>query len=338
MISVIIPVYNIEPYISACAESVIRQTETDLEILLIDDGSRDRSGQICDELACKDARIRVIHTPNRGLSCARNTGLEAAAGEWISFVDGDDLLHPQMLELLLFLAEEKGVSAVLCGIKEFDSDAENVFQKTYSFRDAEAARLHSPGECCKKMLDGKLAYTVCDGIYRKECLENCIFDEGLEYEDVPYNVKLLHSVDGILVTDIPLYGHRQREGSITTTITLNNLEQMIRAYELQMQYIKDFFPDLQMPARAGMWAAVMNHYIEFTSRKQEDRKKYKGIIRDFRKYYRFTVRELTGPGIPLRRAAIGLAGIWFNSAVILKKCSDDRKQKSKVSFSRRVPG
>jgi hypothetical protein len=177
-----------------------------------------------------------------------------------------------------------------------------------------------PEECCKKMLDGNLAYTVCDGVYRKECLKNCRFDKGLEYEDVPYNVKLLHSVDGILITDIPLYGHRLREGSISTTITLNNLEHMIRAYELQMQYIKDFFPDLQMPARAGMWAAVMNHYIEFTSRKQEDRKKYERIIRDFRRKHRFTVRELMDPVIPLRRrAAIALAETSFYLAAILKK-------------------
>jgi hypothetical protein len=170
------------------------------------------------------------------------------------------------------------------------------------------------------MLDGTVMYSACNAVYRKECLKDCRFDEGTKYEDVPFTVKLLHSIDSILYIDIPLYGYRQRGGSITKTMTPDNLEHLIRAYVLQLQYIKGFFPGLQTSARAAMWAAVLNHYIAYTSGKREDRKQYEDMIRDFSRKHRLTVRELTHPGIPLRRrVAIGLAEISFKAAAIVKK-------------------
>lgn len=100
MISVIVPVYNVEEYLPTCIESILNQTYKDLEILLIDDGSTDNSGRICDEYAKRDNRCIVIHQPNKGVYNARNTGLEHVKGEYISFIDSDDYIHPQMLEIL----------------------------------------------------------------------------------------------------------------------------------------------------------------------------------------------------------------------------------------------
>lgn len=111
-ISVIVPVYNVEKYLSRCIESILSQTFTDFELLLIDDGSTDRSGEICDEYAKKDTRIRVFHTKNRGVSAARNLGLDNAKGEWISFVDSDDWVENDYLKSLFndnFLTENKCV-------------------------------------------------------------------------------------------------------------------------------------------------------------------------------------------------------------------------------------
>ena len=107
MISVIVPVYNVELYLRKCLNSVVNQTYRDLEILIIDDGSTDGSGEICDEYR-KDERVRVFHTDNRGLSCARNLGLDNATGEWIGFVDSDDWIEPDMYEVLIRRAEETG--------------------------------------------------------------------------------------------------------------------------------------------------------------------------------------------------------------------------------------
>ena len=122
LISVIIPVYNVAPYLAACLDSVVSQTYRNLEILLIDDGSTDKSGAICDEYATKDLRIKVVHQANGGVSAARNKGLEIAQGEYIGFVDPDDLTLPQMYETLLdFLRRDKAdVSA--CRYQRFYPD------------------------------------------------------------------------------------------------------------------------------------------------------------------------------------------------------------------------
>ena len=101
MITIIVPVFNVEQYLPKCVDSIINQTYSNLEILLIDDGSQDRCGEICDEYAKKDSRIQVFHTKNRGLSVARNLGLQEAKGEYIGFVDSDDWIEPDMYEVLL---------------------------------------------------------------------------------------------------------------------------------------------------------------------------------------------------------------------------------------------
>ncbi len=116
MISVIVPVYNVEPYLAGCLDSILSQTYRDLEILLIDDGSTDRGGTICDEYAAKDPRIRVFHTENRGLSAARNRGLDEAKGEYVGFVDSDDRIDPDMFEYLLEAAERTGADVTECGV------------------------------------------------------------------------------------------------------------------------------------------------------------------------------------------------------------------------------
>lgn len=112
LISVIVPVYKVEPYLDRCVQSIVSQTYDRLEILLIDDGSPDRCPEMCDEWAKRDPRIRVIHKVNGGVSSARNEGLRAATGAWLSFVDSDDWLHPQFFEITLMLAEKYASSVV----------------------------------------------------------------------------------------------------------------------------------------------------------------------------------------------------------------------------------
>ena len=124
MVSIIVPVYNVGAYLRKCLDSILNQTYRELEILVIDDGSTDRSGKICDEYR-KDRRVRVFHTENRGLSCARNLGLDEAKGEWIGFVDADDWIEPDMYELLIGKAVETGADIVECGwFREYSNRTE----------------------------------------------------------------------------------------------------------------------------------------------------------------------------------------------------------------------
>ena len=129
-ISVIVPVYNVEIYLHRCVDSILAQTFTDFELILVDDGSPDNCGAICDEYAKKDSRVRVIHKENGGQSSARNRAIEAAQGEWIHFVDSDDLIHPQMLEILYRAAQESGANISACSYTEAE-DVENSFFAPY---------------------------------------------------------------------------------------------------------------------------------------------------------------------------------------------------------------
>ena len=120
LISVIVPVYKVEKYLHRCVDSILVQTYTNLEIILVDDGSPDRCGAICDEYAAKDSRIRVIHQENGGLSAARNAGLDVCSGEYIAFVDSDDWLDPEMYAVMMAQVREYGCDVVMCDcVKEF---------------------------------------------------------------------------------------------------------------------------------------------------------------------------------------------------------------------------
>ena len=118
LLSVIIPVYNVREYLKKCLDSVINQTYTNLEIILIDDGSNDGSGDLCDAFLQKDDRIRVVHQSNQGLAVARNVGLDMANGEWIAFVDSDDWLDENMYEILINLANKYDADIASCSVNE----------------------------------------------------------------------------------------------------------------------------------------------------------------------------------------------------------------------------
>ena len=119
-ISVIVPVYRVEKYLPACIDSILNQTFTDFELILVDDGSPDRCPEICDETAKRDARVRVIHQANQGLSAARNAGIEAARGAWLSFVDSDDYIAPHFCEKLYQTAQRTNADCVMCSVQNVD--------------------------------------------------------------------------------------------------------------------------------------------------------------------------------------------------------------------------
>ena len=123
LISVIVPVYKVERYIEKCVASILEQTFQNFELILVEDGSPDRSGEICDMLAKRDSRIRVIHKENGGAATARNAGLDVAKGDYIAFVDGDDSIHPQYLEFLSNLINRSGADIAMCHYGFFSKES-----------------------------------------------------------------------------------------------------------------------------------------------------------------------------------------------------------------------
>ena len=210
-ISVIIPVYNIEPYLKWCIDSVIGQTLEDIEIILVDDGSTDRSGCICDEYAANDARIRVIHKQNEGLSAARNAGLTASKAPYIMFVDGDDWVEYDFCETPYRIAVKNNVDVVLFGYNSVFNDGRIAKIETQAKRgelsEAEALRFNVYCACFAWM-----------GLYRRELFDGIRFPIGVTHEDVGTTHRLIHAAHKIYLINDHLYNYRMnRPGSITTS-------------------------------------------------------------------------------------------------------------------------
>lgn len=209
MVSIIVPVYNIKEYLPACVESLLRQSYTQLEILLVDDGASDGSGALCDKLAEQDTRIKVIHKTNGGLSSARNAGLEEAAGDWILFVDGDDYLIETAVEQLLQIAEE-------------DADfVQFLYQETTDtswrpgVQEANAQTYTKPSDFFRMMYKlGGVGASACTKLYRRTVFQELRFAEGLRHEDEELMTRLLPRCRKVLYTDLTLYGYVTRQGSI----------------------------------------------------------------------------------------------------------------------------
>ena len=216
MISVIVPVYNVELYLRKCIDSILAQTYRDLEILVVDDGSTDGSGAICDEYAGKEDRIKVFHTKNRGLSAARNLGLDEAKGEWIGFVDSDDWIEPDMYEVLIKRAEKTGADVVECGLfRDFPTHRKEI-ERT----DA----LIESSEACKALLEHRLLDSVWNKLWNRDCFSTIRFPEGRINEDVATTYRLLQEVNRLICTvNDCKYHYVQRQDSLSKQHTMRYL-------------------------------------------------------------------------------------------------------------------
>ena len=231
MISIIVPVYKVEPYLKKCIESIINQTYRDIEIILIDDGSPDRCGEICEEYAEKDSRIRVFHTENRGLSAARNYGIDKANGQYIGFVDSDDWIEPAMYEVLLKTAKESGSEVVQCGFyKDYPTTSEII---------ATPANTYTSVEALQAYLDGEFRSSVWGYLWEKECFSEVMFPEGHVYEDLVLIYKFFSAIRSVTTINTPLYHYVQREGSICFSHDMNNLIDLWRAYKERYELVRN---------------------------------------------------------------------------------------------------
>ena len=215
-ISVIVPVYKVEPYLRCCIDSILAQTFTDFELILIDDGSPDNCGAICDEYAAKDDRIVVIHQENAGVSAARNAGLDwvftNSDSAWVTFVDSDDAIVPVYLEHLYKYAinENADVATTCVEIVAEDSEMENAPQHIVSTKSVDGR------DCCVSFYcDGELLTPYPFGkLIKKCCLINKRFTIGISYaEDEEFVIKLIYDVSKVVVLQSWLYCYRQRENS-----------------------------------------------------------------------------------------------------------------------------
>ena len=206
-ISIIVPVYNVEKYLGKCIESILNQTFRDFELILVDDGSTDSSGKICDEYSLKDSRIKVIHKENGGLSSARNTGLDIAKGEYIGFVDSDDWIEMDMYEILYKLIKTSGKDMANIG---FSAIYEDRIEKWTDNKKIILNREESLIELLKHRYFGNYIWA---NLYSKKIFKNIRFTEKIKFEDIDIMYKLLNNSNGIVSQGISKYNYIQRKDS-----------------------------------------------------------------------------------------------------------------------------
>ena len=238
-ISIIVPVYNVEAYLERCVESILKQTYTNLEILLVNDGSTDKSGELCDKLALRDHRIRVIHKENGGLSDARNRGIDEASSKLIGFIDSDDYIDEDMYETLYRQMVASKADLSMCG--HYD-----VYHQIPEKQVAEIKTWElMPEEAIKMVMEAKiLSVTAVNKLYKKALFEQLRFRIGKIAEDAFIMVDLIHQCSKVVATNEKKYYYVHRENSITTQKFSLKFLNVIEAYEQNAKIISENYPDL----------------------------------------------------------------------------------------------
>lgn len=242
-ISIVVPVYNVEKYLHRCLESILGQTMKELEIILIDDGSTDRSGEICDEYKERDNRIQVVHKKNGGLSDARNAGARLASEDYVIFLDSDDYIASDMMETLYALAKESDADMSVCGVYNVYGEREiPQYHETEKFTcTGEEAFMH--------ILQGKkIPGTVCNKLIKRQIVQQIEFPAGRLYEDAFYTLDLVQRVESVSVTTKPMYYYAHRQDSITTSTFKEADLDIIYAYQKTLELVKKKYPRLMPQA------------------------------------------------------------------------------------------
>ena len=229
-ISVIVPVYKVEQYLRRCVDSILAQTFTDFEVILVDDGSPDNSGAICDAYAEKDARIHVIHQSNGGLSAARNAGIDVAAGEYLFFADSDDLIHPSTLEWERQALQETGADIALCSIQRF-SHIDEIREEAGA---AEYREIDAEEKLFIENIDLARYVSTCGKLYRRTLFSDLRFPAGRLFEDEFVNYRLYHAANKVVEVNKSLYYYFVNPSGITQTLTM---EKRFDEYDAQAERI-----------------------------------------------------------------------------------------------------
>ena len=258
-VSIIIPLYNVEEYLETTVRSALAQTYTDIGIILVDDGSTDKSGAICDSLAAQDPRIRVIHKPNGGVSDSRNTGLDAADGEYIFFLDSDDIIAPDTIETLLGACEQ-GADLAIAGYVRFKNEPRTIHAKGESFE------FFDGKEATRRMLYNQ-GYThgLWNKLYLASLWDGIRFRVGHLYEDLDTAFKVVPRAEKAAYIPRPLYQYRVHTGSIMRSrITEENIDLLDISDRVTCEVIS-LYPDLEeyaLDLKARTYLKLMKNILD----------------------------------------------------------------------------
>lgn len=278
--SVILPIYNVEKYLEECVDSILTQTFTDFELILVDDGSKDKSGEICDYYAKKDGRVKVIHKQNGGQASARNAGFEMATGESVVFIDSDDFVtKTSFLQDLYESFIASGADIVLYKHAKFVNDLSPC---TYSFSFTNAIENNDELllELVKK--DTYFGMAWSKSFKRSLAQDNGVrFDPTLSCEDMDWYFNLVFKAEQIRAIDETYIAYRQREGSVTATIKIKNLADFVLTLEKWSKNIEsaEISPKKKLALMGALAKYYSNLLITYTRLKDKSKKEYKSRIK-----------------------------------------------------------
>lgn len=237
LVSIIVPVYNVEKYLERCIDSILEQTYKQIEVLLIDDGSKDSSGKICDKASEQDRRVTVIHKENGGLSDARNAGLERCRGEWILFVDSDDCINKYTVQTCIESAVSNEETDIICF--DYINVGEN---QNVNFReeiDVMEMQIETGTDSVKKCFLESGSIVIWNKMYRKSVFQNLRFPKGKIHEDEFLTYKLLYNAKKVGYVEIPLYYYTIRNNSIMRTEFNKKKLVLLEAFEERIGFFKN---------------------------------------------------------------------------------------------------
>ena len=287
VISAIVPVYKVEQYLEKCVRSLTDQTLRNIEILLVDDGSPDGCPALCDALAKEDERIRVIHKANGGLSDARNAGIEAAAGDYLLFVDGDDYILPELCGVLYEMLQSSGGEIAAAGFLE---EYEDGSQKNWQPEKKNA--VFTGKEALLELLQGRMISAFAWGkLYKKELFERVRYPKGLTYEDLYIAPEIFLQAKKAAATTRPLCVYRRRRESLTTQRYSPKAMDVITACRHAYEVVQKGAPEL-LPAAA--FRLYRSYFIVLDrmlfEKKPEEIPEYKEVVSFLKSHWKEIVK------------------------------------------------
>lgn len=276
LISVIVPVYNVRPYLKRCIDSIIAQTYSNLEILLVDDGSTDGSGELCDAYARQDARVQVIHKKNAGQAAARNDAIDIARGSYLGFVDSDDFIDCRMFEILYQDLTEHDAQISIVTFQEFTEEKEVTVSRNLMSIECQAGEKILQ----KLLLEEKIGDFSWNKLYRRELFKEIRYPVGRMMEDQGIMYKLVDQCTKVTYRPIRLYFYYQRPDSTLHRRTLKFYEDKWDMGCQRYRYIREKYPDMLENDAAMM--KIVEHCYPYLRKDERRKAEMERFLQEFR--------------------------------------------------------
>lgn len=306
-VSIVIPVYGVEAYLPMCLQSVSRQTFRDFELILVDDGSPDSCGEMCDRYASEHPNTIVIHQENMGLSEARNQGVKASSGEYVAFIDSDDSVTDDYIEYLLYLIEKYGTDVSVAGTHKFWND------KVGEISDSDVTDSLVPAsEALSRICYGKMSITAWGKLYKRHLVEKYPYPKGQLYEDTATTYKIVGDTSAVAYGTKKIYCWRQRAGSITHDgINEKHLIGIVGAKE-QIEYMEKNYPTAVPAAKARCAMKIIDLAFRLVMGKEKNMELFGRIRNEAVLVYKDVLRDpKAGLSLKVRIFALRLGYIPY---------------------------